>query len=324
MVQTRGRQQQQIARKELMLGLAKDSMSLLLELGYVINQCYGNRPPHEMQRALRRKNELVSRLETFVGSQQSSREEDNTAQEREQLQASVERLQKQLLDQSAEFEQERARLQQQATTEFDAERALLLEQASAAADTQQDISRRNLTEREAALTCPISLDLFENPVVTECCGKTFSSEALNQALRRNSQCPVCRAHRVATRAGTSATNASKLELPSLIVRPRQPPNRTRCRLLLHRAAIEDGVEEDGIRTLAVIVLHVQAPSSTDYSYIRSWVPRDVDSSSYRSAPSSNTAPTQSSTSTGYGRAPLDDGFNPYPYGYGYFDSDSDY
>ncbi|KAF4137342.1 Zinc-finger of the MIZ type in Nse subunit [Phytophthora infestans] len=95
-------------------------------------------------------------------------------------------------------------------TAFDEERAQLLEQASDAAKTQQDISRKNCTERETALTCPISLDLFENPVLTTCCGRTFSSEALTQALRRNPQCPVCRAHRVLTHANRDVANLVEL------------------------------------------------------------------------------------------------------------------
>ncbi|KAJ8576238.1 hypothetical protein ON010_g2974 [Phytophthora cinnamomi] len=77
--------------------------------------------------------------------------------------------------------------------EFNEERAQLLEQASDAARTQYDISLRNLAQREAVLTCPISLELFANPVVTTCCGKTFSSDGLRQALRRSSLCPFCRA-----------------------------------------------------------------------------------------------------------------------------------
>ncbi|KAE9041138.1 hypothetical protein PR002_g4613 [Phytophthora rubi] len=272
-MQTRGQPQQQSAHKELVLGLAEESKSILLELGSILNQRYHNRgPTQQTQRVLRRKNELVSRLEQFVSEQQSSEDAQ------EDPQATVEGLQKELQDQRAAFEQQRARLEQQATvtlnaqtelssslnrvlpqlrglldaydrergqhvdltqgttttsaatanvacsartvtltqsssstpdltqrltdlqTQFDAERAQLLEQASDAANTQQDITRRNLREREAALTCPISLDLFENPVVTECCGRTFSSEALTQALRRNSQCPVCRSRR--TEAGT--------------------------------------------------------------------------------------------------------------------------
>ncbi|KAG7395747.1 hypothetical protein PHYBOEH_003277 [Phytophthora boehmeriae] len=75
---------------------------------------------------------------------------------------------------------------------FNQERAQLLQQASDALTTHQDISRRNLAQREAILTCPISLDLFNNPVTTDCCGKTFSEAVLTQALARNPVCPVCR------------------------------------------------------------------------------------------------------------------------------------
>ncbi|KAE8977319.1 hypothetical protein PR001_g25163 [Phytophthora rubi] len=282
-MQTRGQPQQQSAHKELVLGLAEESKSILLELGSILNQRYHNRgPTQQTQRVLRRKNELVSRLEQFVSEQQSSEDAQ------EDPQATVEGLQKELQDQRAAFEQQRARLEQQATvtlnaqtelssslnrvlpqlrglldaydrergqhvdltqgttttsaatanvacsartvtltqsssstpdltqrltdlqTQFDAERAQLLEQASDAANTQQDITRRNLREREAALTCPISLDLFENPVVTECCGRTFSSEALTQALRRNSQCPVCRSRRVTSHASRDMANLVEL------------------------------------------------------------------------------------------------------------------
>ncbi|KAE9123360.1 hypothetical protein PF010_g6425 [Phytophthora fragariae] len=243
---TRGQQQQQSAHKELVLGLAEESKSILLELGSILNQRYHNRgPTQQTQRVLRRKNELVSRLEKFVSEQQSS----GDAQEGPQ--ATVEGLQKELQDQRVAFEQQRARLEQQATvtlnaqtelssslnrvlpqlrglldaydreqgqhvdltqgttttgaasanvacsartvtltqssnsspdltqrltdlqTQFDAERAQLLEQASDAANTQQNITRSNLREREAALTCPISLDLFENPVSDESCQSGF-------------------------------------------------------------------------------------------------------------------------------------------------------
>jgi chromosome segregation ATPase len=51
---------------------------------------------------------------------------------------------------------------------FDQERAQLLEQASDAAKTQRDVVRQYLMEREGILTCPISLDLFEFPVVAGC------------------------------------------------------------------------------------------------------------------------------------------------------------
>ncbi|KAG3193789.1 hypothetical protein PC128_g9933 [Phytophthora cactorum] len=75
---------------------------------------------------------------------------------------------------------------------FDQERAQLLEQASDAAETQRDITRRNLLEREKVLICPITLELFDVPVVTGCCGKTFSSEGLRQAIKQNPLCPFCR------------------------------------------------------------------------------------------------------------------------------------
>ncbi|EGZ09880.1 hypothetical protein PHYSODRAFT_338597 [Phytophthora sojae] len=74
------------------------------------------------------------------------------------------------------------------------ERAQMLEQASDAARTQRDISLHNLAQREGVLTCPISLELFVDPVVTMCCGKTFSSEALRRKLLRSSLCPFCLHH----------------------------------------------------------------------------------------------------------------------------------
>ncbi|GMF61670.1 unnamed protein product [Phytophthora fragariaefolia] len=272
-MQTRGRHQQ----KKRALGLVEEAKTLLLALGCILNQRHLNHgPSQQTQRALRRKNELVARLEDFISEQQSSG--DNDAQG--DLQATVERLQKQLNDQRAAFEQERAQLQQQATithnaqTElssslnkvlpqlrglldayerergdhvsltheaiaetttrtvtltqtstssqdlgqkltqlqaaFDTERAQLVEQVSKAENAQRDISRSNLMEREAVLTCPISLDLFEDPVMTECCGKTFSSEALTQALTQNSQCPVCRSRTVAIHVNRDMANLVEL------------------------------------------------------------------------------------------------------------------
>ena len=46
-------------------------------------------------------------------------------------------------------------------------------------------------ERAAAenLTCPVSLELFEDPVQTPCCGNTLSRDSLRKALPR---CPLCR------------------------------------------------------------------------------------------------------------------------------------
>ncbi|KAG1709287.1 hypothetical protein DVH05_019930 [Phytophthora capsici] len=81
-----------------------------------------------------------------------------------------------------------------------------LEQANESRIKLQDMVRRILDEQEAVLTCPIAYELFENPVVTECCGKTFSSEALSQVLRANHRCPVCRAGRVKTHPSRDIAN----------------------------------------------------------------------------------------------------------------------
>ncbi|KAG2784064.1 hypothetical protein JG687_00001543 [Phytophthora cactorum] len=81
-----------------------------------------------------------------------------------------------------------------------------LDQANNNLATFRDSSRQILDEQEAALTCPISYELFDNPVVTECCGKTFSSGALTEVLRWNPQCPVCRARAVRTHASRDMTN----------------------------------------------------------------------------------------------------------------------
>ncbi|GMF18914.1 unnamed protein product [Phytophthora lilii] len=102
---------------------------------------------------------------------------------------------------------ERLRQQQEA---FDREREELLEQASDAAKTQLEISKRNLMEREGVLTCPISLELFEFPVVTGCCGKTFSSEALRQALSRSPLCPFCRERLASTHPNRDMTKLVEL------------------------------------------------------------------------------------------------------------------
>jgi len=101
-----------------------------------------------------------------------------------------------LTEDTAEPATTRPTQSEQQTSSFHQERGLLLEQATDAATTMQDVCRRNLMEREAVLTCPISLELFESPVVTECCGKSFSSETLAQAGRHSSTCPFCRSHGV--------------------------------------------------------------------------------------------------------------------------------
>ncbi|RLN98315.1 hypothetical protein BBJ28_00007998 [Nothophytophthora sp. Chile5] len=91
----------------------------------------------------------------------------------------VEELTQRLLDQQSAFEQERAQL---------------LDQASESHVTRRNTWRQALADRETILTCPIAFDLFEEPVTTECCGKTFSEEALLEAGERDTRCPFCRAH----------------------------------------------------------------------------------------------------------------------------------
>ncbi|KAL3672830.1 hypothetical protein V7S43_002118 [Phytophthora oleae] len=130
------------------------------------------------------------------------------------------------------------RLKEQAST-FDQERAQLLEQASDAAETQLSITRRNLLEREEVLTCPITLELVEFPVVTGCCGKTFSSEGLRQAITQNSRCPFCRGQLSSTHPNRdvaklvelhqrerSLLGMSDLEQSSAIVSALQPSEAT--------------------------------------------------------------------------------------------------
>ncbi|GMF57665.1 unnamed protein product [Phytophthora fragariaefolia] len=96
------------------------------------------------------------------------------------------------------------RLKEQEET-FDQERAQILEQASNAAKTQRDVILQSLMEREGLLTCPLSLELFEFPVLAGCCGKTFSSEALRQRASQSPLCPLCRERLVSTHANRDMT-----------------------------------------------------------------------------------------------------------------------
>ena len=45
----------------------------------------------------------------------------------------------------------------------------------------------------AHLTCPISLELLEDPVSTPCCGNAFSRASLRGVLGAHAACPLCRA-----------------------------------------------------------------------------------------------------------------------------------
>ncbi|ETM54703.1 hypothetical protein L914_02007 [Phytophthora nicotianae] len=113
----------QYRRPTQFLDLAEESKSVLLELGAILNQRYRNRgPSHQTQRSLQRKNEAVSRLDQFIIDQQRVCEREERAErENAEQRATIERLEKQLEDQRADFNQERARLQQQATSTLTAQ-----------------------------------------------------------------------------------------------------------------------------------------------------------------------------------------------------------
>jgi hypothetical protein len=52
--------------------------------------------------------------------------------------------------------------------------------------------RLALQGREEMLTCPITHCLYESPVMTACCGKTFSKAAVDRLQARRMACPWCR------------------------------------------------------------------------------------------------------------------------------------
>ncbi|KAG7379495.1 hypothetical protein PHYBOEH_011925 [Phytophthora boehmeriae] len=184
------------------------------------------------QRQLSQFNVTIESLQAAweASSQQNRRQQQETQQKQTQLQATSDQLKRQLQEKNAALEQERARVQQLQSSESNARTRLgsalsrILPQLQSALDmyeqdeqlstrvvrlqppaespasdaltTHQDVTRRNLQQREAILTCPISLDLFDDPVTTACCGKTFSSEPLHHAMARNLQCPVCRSRNI--------------------------------------------------------------------------------------------------------------------------------
>lgn len=69
------------------------------------------------------------------------------------------------------------------------------------------------------LTCPITLELFEDPVSVPCCGKACSREALVQHLNIASRCPLCN-HDL---SGFDARSATKNVLLAGLVETLQNP-----------------------------------------------------------------------------------------------------
>jgi len=47
---------------------------------------------------------------------------------------------------------------------------------------------------ESKLKCPITLELFEDPISTPCCGQTFSRKALIGQFALRTECPLCRSN----------------------------------------------------------------------------------------------------------------------------------
>lgn len=65
-------------------------------------------------------------------------------------------------------------------------------------------------------TCPITLDLFEDPVTVPCCGKAVSRIPLRDYLSNNSKCPLCKGDLSNFNAATASTNKNLLSFVELI------------------------------------------------------------------------------------------------------------
>jgi hypothetical protein len=217
----------------------------------------------------------------------------------------------------------------------------LLKKMSDTENTHQRISRKNLSEREAALTCPISLELYENPVVTECCGKTFSSAALSEAMRRNAQCPVCRSYGVGTHVNRDMANLVELhraERSALGL-----PNTTATNSTTAAMAGNAGSGRAGSGPPVTAAGRGRGRTNSPEIQQRNRRSQRVQARAavpHREPARASTQPNQSfmgsvlsiranaapaSSSTLYGRALTDEEFNFHPYGHlGYYDSDSDY
>lgn len=70
------------------------------------------------------------------------------------------------------------------------------------------------------LTCPITLDLFRDPVTVPCCGKAFERRALQESLTRRPQCPTCNGN---LRDFPVMTAAKNVVLAALVATFEEPP-----------------------------------------------------------------------------------------------------
>lgn len=85
----------------------------------------------------------------------------------------------------------------------------------------------NLNNLIKDLTCPITQELFEDPVLVPCCGKTFSKIPLAQYIAINPVCPNCRGSLSSFDPMTAPKNlivAALLESVTTLIKP--PPEPT--------------------------------------------------------------------------------------------------
>jgi len=73
------------------------------------------------------------------------------------------------------------------------------------------------------LMCPISLDLFEDPISVPCCGQTFSRAALMQHLSNRGQCPMCRGDLSRFDADRAPRNVAIARMAESAREPQQAP-----------------------------------------------------------------------------------------------------
>ena len=66
------------------------------------------------------------------------------------------------------------------------------------------------------LTCPITLELFQDPITVPCCGKALSRNPLREYLTNKALCPLCNGDLSSFDASTAQTNKNLLAFVELI------------------------------------------------------------------------------------------------------------
>jgi hypothetical protein len=67
---------------------------------------------------------------------------------------------------------------------------------------------------ELDLTCPISLELLDDPICSPCCGRAFSRASLRSHFQTSSDCPICRAPLIDFNVETAPRNVNIAALVS--------------------------------------------------------------------------------------------------------------